>query len=71
MIPAYETSASYLHTAELTRRLAQTGMEILGLYGQLDKSSGWAPMKGADREPVPGRSGDWASAEGPARSSAT
>jgi len=47
MIPAYETSASYLHTAELTRRLAQIGMEILGLYGQLDKSSEWAPMKGA------------------------
>lgn len=47
MIPAYETSASYLHTAELTRRLAQIGMEILGLYGQLDKSSEWVPMKGA------------------------
>jgi alkylation response protein AidB-like acyl-CoA dehydrogenase len=47
MIPIYQTSASYLHTAELTRRLAQTGMEILGLYGQLDKSSEWAPMKGA------------------------
>ena len=47
LIPAYETSASYLHTAELTRRLAQIGMEILGLYGQLDKSSEWAPMKGA------------------------
>ena len=47
LIPAYETSASYLHTAELTRRLAQTGMEILGLYGLIDKSSKWAPMKGA------------------------
>jgi alkylation response protein AidB-like acyl-CoA dehydrogenase len=47
MIPAYETSASYLHTAELTRRLGHTGMEILGLYGQLDKRSKWAPLKGA------------------------
>jgi alkylation response protein AidB-like acyl-CoA dehydrogenase len=47
MIPAYETSVSYLHTAELTRRLAHTGMEMLGLYGQLDKSSKWVPLKGA------------------------
>ncbi len=47
MIPAYETSASYLHTAELTRRLGHTGMEILGLYGQLDKLSKWTPLKGA------------------------
>ncbi|MBA7675046.1 Acyl-CoA dehydrogenase FadE26 [subsurface metagenome] len=47
MIPAYETSVSYLHTADLTRRLAHTGMEMLGLYGPLDRSSKWAPLKGA------------------------
>jgi len=47
MIPAYETSVSYLHTAELTRRLAHIAMEMLGLYGQLDKFSKWAPLKGA------------------------
>lgn len=47
LVPASETSVSYLHTAELTRRLAHTGMEMLGLYGQLDRSSKWAPLKGA------------------------
>ncbi|MCK5653823.1 MAG: acyl-CoA dehydrogenase family protein [Dehalococcoidia bacterium] len=47
LVPASETSVSYLHTADLTRRLAHTGMEMLGLYGQLDRSSKWAPLKGA------------------------
>lgn len=46
LVPAYETSMSYLNTAELTRQLAHTAMEILGLYGQLDKHSKWAPLKG-------------------------
>ena len=47
LIPASEASMSYLFAAELTRRLANTGMEIMGLYGQLDKHSKWAPLKGA------------------------
>lgn len=41
-----EASALKLFASELSRRLAGVGMEILGLYGQLDRGSKWAPLKG-------------------------
>ena len=45
-IPELEASALKLFATELSRTLAGTGMEILGLYGQLEKGSKWAPLKG-------------------------
>ena len=33
-------------TSELEQRLVNTGMELLGLYGQLQEDSGWAPLRG-------------------------
>lgn len=45
-VPELEASALKLFSSELSRRLAAVGMEILGLYGQLDRHSKWAPLKG-------------------------
>lgn len=47
LVPSYEASMSLLFGGELIRRIANTGMEILGLYGQLTKKSKWAPLRGA------------------------
>jgi alkylation response protein AidB-like acyl-CoA dehydrogenase len=44
--PAYESSMEKLFTSELTQRLSNTGMQILGLYSQLKKDSKWAAMAG-------------------------
>jgi len=46
LVPSYEASMSLLFGGELIRRIANTGMEILGLYGQLTKKSKWAPLRG-------------------------
>ncbi|MCH7785881.1 MAG: acyl-CoA dehydrogenase family protein [Chloroflexi bacterium] len=46
MAPNAEASMSKLFGTELTQRVAQTGMEILGLAGQLSKDSAWAPLEG-------------------------
>lgn len=46
LIPELEVSALKLFATELSRTLASTSMEILGLYGQLDRDSKWAPLKG-------------------------
>lgn len=46
LIPNYESSMSKLFGTELTQRLANTGMQVLGLYGQLEPKSKWAPLKG-------------------------
>jgi alkylation response protein AidB-like acyl-CoA dehydrogenase len=35
-----------LHTTELYKRMAITAMQILGLYGQLDKEEALAPLQG-------------------------
>jgi hypothetical protein len=45
-IPELEASALKLFATELSRKLASTGMEILGLYGQLERGSKWAPLRG-------------------------
>ena len=46
LIPNYEASALKLFSTELHQRITVTGIKILGLYGQLDRGSEWAPMKG-------------------------
>jgi len=45
-VPIYEPSVAKAFTTELRQRIANTGMQILGLYGQLDESSKWAPLAG-------------------------
>jgi len=45
-VPAHEASMSFLLGSELSRKLANTGMEILGEYGQLHKGSKWAALEG-------------------------
>jgi alkylation response protein AidB-like acyl-CoA dehydrogenase len=47
LIPNYEASATKLYSMELNQRIANTGMRLLGLYGQLERGSGeWAPLAG-------------------------
>jgi alkylation response protein AidB-like acyl-CoA dehydrogenase len=46
LIPNYEASLLKLYTTELNQRIANTGVEMLGQYGQLDRGSEWAPNKG-------------------------
>jgi alkylation response protein AidB-like acyl-CoA dehydrogenase len=45
-MPNIEASALKLFATQLSRRLANTGMEILGIYGQLEHGSAYAPMNG-------------------------
>ncbi|MFH1775173.1 MAG: acyl-CoA dehydrogenase family protein [Chloroflexota bacterium] len=42
----YEAEVTKVVTSELEQRLVNTGMELLGLYGQLEEDSGWAPLRG-------------------------
>jgi alkylation response protein AidB-like acyl-CoA dehydrogenase len=46
LIPNYEASATKLYSMELNQRIANTGIKLLGLYGQLSGGSKWAPLKG-------------------------
>ena len=46
LIPNYEASVSKLFGSELSQRLANAGIEIMGLAGQLAPGSKWAPLKG-------------------------
>ncbi|MGH8060213.1 MAG: acyl-CoA dehydrogenase family protein [Candidatus Entotheonellia bacterium] len=45
-VPGPESPALKVFRSELSQRLAQVGMELLGLYGQLRPGSKWAPLKG-------------------------
>ena len=45
-IPGPEAPANKVFTSEMIQRLAQTGMQMLGLYGQLEFNTKWAPLKG-------------------------
>ncbi|MBI4308539.1 MAG: acyl-CoA dehydrogenase family protein [Chloroflexi bacterium] len=45
-VPAAEASAAKVFGSELNQRLANVGMQILGLYGQLDKESKYAFLDG-------------------------
>ena len=46
LVPNKEASMSKLFGTELSQRVARTGMEILGLSGQLTADSQWAPLRG-------------------------
>ncbi len=46
LIPNYEASMMKLYNTELNQRIARTGVRMLGLYGQLDRGSEFAPNKG-------------------------
>jgi hypothetical protein len=46
LIPNYEASIVKLYNMELNQRIARTGMHVLGMYGQLDRGSKWAPLRG-------------------------
>jgi len=51
------SSSIKYYTTELHGRLVSTGMQILGLYGQLKRESKWAPLAGrfeSDYQYVPG-----------------
>ena len=39
MVPNHEASAIKLYAAELSQRVASTGVKVAGLYGQLDRDS--------------------------------
>ena len=44
--PQHEASISKLISSELLMRVANTGMQVLGLMGQLAEGDKWAPLKG-------------------------
>jgi alkylation response protein AidB-like acyl-CoA dehydrogenase len=46
LIPNYEASVAKVFTTELQQRLANTGMQLLGLTGQLREGSKWAALEG-------------------------
>ncbi|MEE8369764.1 MAG: acyl-CoA dehydrogenase family protein, partial [Dehalococcoidia bacterium] len=54
-VPNYEASIAKLYASELSQRVAQTGLRLIGLYGLLDRdraagpkaaANRWAPLKG-------------------------
>ena len=44
--PNYEASIVKLYSSELSQRLANVGMQVMGLHGQLLRGSKWAPLRG-------------------------
>jgi alkylation response protein AidB-like acyl-CoA dehydrogenase len=46
LIPNYEASATKLYSMELNQRIANTGIKLLGMYGQLGRGSKYEPLKG-------------------------
>jgi len=46
LIPNYEASATKLYSMELNQRIANTGLKLLGMYGQLAANPKWAPLGG-------------------------
>jgi alkylation response protein AidB-like acyl-CoA dehydrogenase len=45
-LPSYEASVAKTFTTELQQRIADLGMYLLGLYGQLAEGSEWAALEG-------------------------
>jgi alkylation response protein AidB-like acyl-CoA dehydrogenase len=45
-VPNYEASVAKTFTTELEQRIANFGMHLLGLYGQLAEGSKWAALEG-------------------------
>lgn len=46
LMPSYESSVAKTFTTELQQRVANFGMQLLGLYGQLAEGSRWVALKG-------------------------
>jgi alkylation response protein AidB-like acyl-CoA dehydrogenase len=46
LVPSYEASMLKVLAAELAQGIAHTGLQALGLAGQLRADSGWAPLRG-------------------------
>ena len=46
IIPNYEASMIKVFASEALQRVAHVGTQIMGLYGQLEMGSKWAPLKG-------------------------
>jgi alkylation response protein AidB-like acyl-CoA dehydrogenase len=46
LIPNYEASVAKLYGSELSQRVAQTGLQLLGTYGHLSPGSTRAPLGG-------------------------
>ena len=44
-VPGPESPALKAFASELSQRMAQVGMDLLGLYGQLKPGSKWAPLR--------------------------
>jgi alkylation response protein AidB-like acyl-CoA dehydrogenase len=47
IVPNYEASVSKMYGSELAQRLANAGMQIMGLAGQLAPDSKYAPLRGS------------------------
>jgi len=45
-VPNYQSSMEKFFATEVAQRISNTGMEVLGLYGQLKEESKWAPLNG-------------------------
>ena len=45
-IPNYQSSMQKLFSTEAVQRLTNTAMQVVGLYGQLQADSKWAPLAG-------------------------
>ena len=45
-IPNYESSAAKVYHSELGQRLARTGLQVMGLYGQLREGSKYSRLRG-------------------------
>ena len=50
LVPNKEASMSKVFGSETLQRVTLAGMEILGLYGALDRSEKWAPLRGRIQE---------------------
>jgi alkylation response protein AidB-like acyl-CoA dehydrogenase len=45
-VPNYEASVNKMYRSEVGQRVARLGTRMLGMYGDLDRGSKWAPLKG-------------------------
>jgi alkylation response protein AidB-like acyl-CoA dehydrogenase len=46
LVPNYESSIAKLFNTDMQLRMARAGLEIMGLYGQLEPKSKWVPLHG-------------------------
>jgi alkylation response protein AidB-like acyl-CoA dehydrogenase len=44
--PTHEASANKLFFSEVSQKIADTGVRLIGLYGQLERNAKWAPARG-------------------------